>query len=57
MNNIIALFAFWIIDVKGNYIYMPKIFQRVNEEPGIKCLLFMTPNLLLPLLEKMTAYC
>lgn len=35
-------------------IYLPKIFQRVNVEPGIKCLLFMIPNLLLPLLDKMT---
>lgn len=35
-----------------------KNFQRINEEPGIKCPLFIVPNILLPLLEKMTsAFC
>ena len=31
-------------------------FQRVNEVPEIKCLLFIVPNILLPLLGKKTAF-
>ena len=35
-------------------IHESKNFQRVNEEPGIICFLFIVPNILLPLFEKMT---
>ena len=31
-------------------------FQRVNEVPEIKCLLFIVPNILIPLLGKKTAF-